>query len=136
MNIEINDRLYNDFVVWAQANDMNEEDMHRYIERAFRDKFMLDKYGDLNEKLKEIKTEKKPRKTTRKKNEEVTEDVNGDVNEDVNEGYKIKPEGNPYPTKPAVFDSKSINEQINEEINEQINEEITPKRKTKVINSK
>ena len=62
MNIEINDRLYNDFVVWAQANGMNEEDMQRYIERAFRDKFMLDKYGDLNEKLKEIKTEKKPRK--------------------------------------------------------------------------
>lgn len=124
MKIEINDRLYNDFVVWAQANDMNEDDMQRYIERAFRDKFMLDKYGDLNEKLKEIKTEKKPRKTTRKKNEEVTEDVS----EDVNGGYKIKPEGNPYPTKPAVFDSKSINEQINEEI--------TPKHKTKVINSK
>lgn len=120
MKIEINDRLYNDFVVWAQANDMNEDDMQRYIERAFRDKFMLDKYGDLNEKLKEIKTEKKPRKTTRKKNEEVTEDVNEDVSEVVNEGYEIKPDGNPYPTKP----------------NEQINEEITPKRKTKVINSK
>lgn len=107
MKIEINDRLYNDFVVWAQANDMNEDDMQRYIERAFRDKFMLDKYGDLNEKLKEIKTEKKPRKTTRKKNEEVTEDV-----------------------------SEAVNEEINEQINEEINEEITPKHKTKVINSK
>ncbi len=115
MKIEINDRLYNDFVVWAQANDMNEDDMQRYVERAFRDKFMLDKYGDLNEKLKEIKTKKKPRKTTRKKNEEVSEAVNEEVTEEVNE---------------------AVNEEVTEEINEQINEEITPKRKTKVINSK
>lgn len=66
------------------------------------------------------------------KNEEVTEDVS----EDVNEGYKIKPEGNPYPTKPAVFDSKSINEQINEEINEQITAEVKPTTTKKTNGSK
>ena len=133
MNIEINDRLYNDFVAWAKANNMSDDDMRKYIEKAFRDRFTLDKYGDLNDKIVEVKTEeKKPKRTTKRKSE--------GVNDDVNEGYKIKPEGNPYPTKPAVFDSNCINEQINEHISEHISEQINepekPKRKTKVIQSK
>lgn len=51
MTIEIEDRLYNDFRMWAQANNMSETDMQKYIVKAFRDKFNLDKYGDLNDKL-------------------------------------------------------------------------------------
>lgn len=51
MIIEIDDRLYNDFVNWAKANNMSETDINKYIIRAFRDKFMIDKYGDLNDKF-------------------------------------------------------------------------------------
>ena len=60
--IEINDRLFNEFVSWAQANNMNDNDMHKYIEKAFRDKFTIDKYGDLNEKL----TKEEPKKVQKK----------------------------------------------------------------------
>lgn len=109
--IEINNRLYNEFVLWAQANNMNDDDIQKYIEKSFRDRFMLDKYGDLNEKMEQ----KKPvKKTTRKKKDEgVTEVVNEGVN-----------------------DNGQISELINEPINEQINEPEKPKRKTKVIQSK
>lgn len=52
MLIEIDDRLYNDFINWADANNMSESDRDKYIINAFRDKFMIDKYGDLNDKFK------------------------------------------------------------------------------------
>ena len=114
MNIEINDRLYNDFATWAKANNMSDDDMRKYIEKAFRDRFTLDKYGDLNDKIVEVKTEeKKPKRTTKRKSE--------GVNDGVNEG---------------VNDSEQINEHISEQISEQINEPEKPKRKTKVIQSK
>lgn len=71
MKIEINDRLYNEFVSWAQANNMNGNDMQKYIEKAFRDKFTMDKYGDLNERI--IKEE--PKKT-QKKIEQINEPIN------------------------------------------------------------
>lgn len=114
MQIEINDRLYNDFVIWAKANNMNDNDIQKYIEKAFRDKFTLDKYGDLNDKIVEVKTEeKKPKRATKPKNEGVSEVVNEGVN-----------------------DNEQISEQINELINEPLNEPEKPKRKTKVIQSK
>ena len=83
--VEINDRLYNEFVSWAQANNMNGNDIQKYVEKAFRDKFTIDKYGDLNEKI--IKEE--PKKT-RKKVEPINREINEDVNEDVNKQPKPK----------------------------------------------
>lgn len=85
--IEINDRLYNEFVSWAQANNMNDNDMQKYIEKAFRDKFTIDKYGDLNEKI--IKEEpKKTRKKAEPINEPKNEPINEPVNEPINEPIK------------------------------------------------
>ena len=85
--IEINDRLYNEFVSWAQANNMNDNDMQKYIEKAFRDKFTIDKYGDLNEKI--IKEEpKKTRKKVEPINEPKNEPINEPVNEPINEPIK------------------------------------------------
>lgn len=78
MKIEINDRLYNEFVSWAQANNMNGNDIQKYIEKAFRDKFTIDKYGDLNEKI--IKEE--PKKT-QKKVELINEPKNEPTDESV-----------------------------------------------------
>lgn len=106
MKIEINDRLYNDFATWASANNMSDDDMQKYIEKAFRDKFTLDKYGDLNDKLNKPEP---PKKRTTKKSEQ------------------------PKPVEPI---NELINEHISEQISEQINEPEKPKRKTKVIQSK
>ena len=116
MTIEINDRLYNDFVSWAKANGMGDEDMRKYIEKAFRDKFNLDKYGDLNTRLAK---EEKPRKT-RKKAEPVAETE-------------------PVKEPPIIEDVNGyVNEEVNGDVNtsEQINEPEKPKRKTRVIQSK
>lgn len=51
MTIEIDNRLWNEFSIWAKANELNDNDMIKYVVDAFRNKFNLDKYGDLNEKL-------------------------------------------------------------------------------------
>ena len=60
MDINIDNRLYNDFVIWANANGLtSDKDKETYIIQAFRDKFMIDKYGDLNEKIKELKPKAK-----------------------------------------------------------------------------
>lgn len=84
MIIEINDRLYNEFVVWAQANNMNESDMHKYIEKAFRDKFTIDKYGDLNDKL----TKEEPKKPRKKAESKPSEPNDEPINEPINEPIK------------------------------------------------
>ena len=46
MLVEIDDRTYSDFMEWSSANGMSSEEALRYINRAFRDRFMTDKYGD------------------------------------------------------------------------------------------
>lgn len=128
MTIEINQRLYDDFVSWAKANNMSDNNIDKYVERAFREKFMLDKYGDLNEKVHNanIKSANEPNnepinelnhEPIQPKNEYINEDINEYINEDVNT-------------------SEQINEPINEQINEQIKKPEKPKRKTKVIQSK
>jgi hypothetical protein len=111
MIIEINDRLYNEFTSWAQANNMADDDMRKYIEKAFRDRFTLDKYGDLNEKLAK---EEKPKRTRKKSEPKPSEPDNEPICEPIND---------PIPDK-------------SEQINEQINEDVKPRRKTKVIQSK
>jgi len=81
MKIEINDRLYNEFVSWAQANNMNGNDIQKYIEKAFRDKFTIDKYGDLNEKL----TKEEPKKVDKKIESKPSEPINEPIHEPINE---------------------------------------------------
>lgn len=111
MTIEINDRLYKEFITWAEANGMDESGIAKYIENALRDKFTLDKYGDLNKK---IHSSVKP----------SDEPINGPINGPI----------------PEIGTDEQISERINEQISEQINEDAEPekpsKRKTKVLVSK
>ena len=114
MKVEINNRLYNEFVSWAQANNMNDDDIQKYIEKAFRDKFTIDKYGDLNEKL----TKEKPKRTKKKVEPTSSEPINkpkNELNHEPNEG---------------------VSEEVNEDVNGDVNEDIKTKRKTKVIASR
>lgn len=76
MLIDIPDRLYNDFQQWALLNNMTEADIIPYIISAFRNKFMLDKYGDLNEKIAPKPKPKKTRtKTKEKEQSEISENI-------------------------------------------------------------
>lgn len=68
IELEIEDRLYKDFSLWAKANNIPEDGLNKYIIQAFRDRFNLDKYGDLNEKLKQKPPEPEtPKQTTAQK---------------------------------------------------------------------
>lgn len=85
MLVDIDDRTYSDFIAWASANGMSDEEALKYINRAFRDRFMTDKYGDLNEKFAnpEPKNEPKPDtpgpKTETPKEEELTQGLENKV---------------------------------------------------------
>jgi len=107
MTIEINDRLYNEFATWARANGMDETAMSMYIETAFREKFTLDKYGDLNKKV---------HNNVKPSNEPNHEPINEPINEPI----------------PEI----GTDEQISERINEDAEPEKPSKRKTKVLVSK
>jgi len=87
MTIEINNRLYKEFTAWAKANGMDDKAMTKYIENAFREKFTLDKYGDLNEKVGNSEPQKK--KTTAKT--KPSEPVNEQISERINEQIKDEP---------------------------------------------
>lgn len=72
VQIELNDRLYNDIV---QKAEMEAVDALRYIAQLVEEKFYIDKYGDLNELIgnKSKSVEAKPNQKTEeveKKNEE------------------------------------------------------------------
>lgn len=110
MLVEIDNRLYNEFVVWAESNNMGSDEISRYIEKAFRERFTLDKYGDLNEKMV--------------------------VNEEVNEQ---KPEEQPKPSKTKASTPVKDNVlHLNEETHTVLRPETEPKpkKKMKVIASK
>ena len=116
MTIEINDRLYKELAIWARANGMDDEDIAKYIENALREKFTLEKYGDLNDKV-------------RKESGKPTDEPNHEpINEPINKPI------------PEIGTEEQISERINEQINEQIDEDIKPekpsRRKTKVLTSK
>lgn len=49
MIIEIPDRLYNDISSWCHANE--KLPVQWYILHSLNEKFMTDKYGDLNQKM-------------------------------------------------------------------------------------
>lgn len=89
MTIEINQRLYEDFISWAKANNMSENDIDKYFERAFREKFMLDKYGDLNDKIVKKKTthENGPKNEL---NYEIIKSKNNEIDEVINVKPKRK----------------------------------------------
>ncbi len=55
----IDKRLYNDFQNWAKSNNMDEDAIEKYIIKAFKERFMLDKFGDLNDKIEQPKPKKK-----------------------------------------------------------------------------
>lgn len=91
MTIEINDRLYKEFGVWAKANGMDETAMSMYIETAFREKFTLDKYGDLNEKVGNSEPQKKKTTAKTKPSEPVNEQISEQINEQISEQIKDEP---------------------------------------------
>ena len=131
MTIEIEKRLWNDFTLWAQANNMSDDDMQKYVIKAFRDKFNLDKYGDLNDKIKKPEPVKKTRTTTKKKK---VDDVNHEPQ--IQEVEQNEPINEPN-DEPNDDPNRELNEGINDGINEGINEGIKPaKKKTKVLKSK
>lgn len=51
MKIDIDNRLYNDIEAYCSANAL--EPM-KYIEKVLRERLAIDKYGDLNEKLRKF----------------------------------------------------------------------------------
>lgn len=85
MLIQINDRLCNEFLAWAVANNMNDNDIHKYIEDAFREKFTIDKYGDLNEKMKKSEPIETPKKIRKKADPKPIEPINEPISEPIDE---------------------------------------------------
>ena len=85
MLIQINDRLCNEFLAWAVANNMNDNDMHKYIEDAFREKFTIDKYGDLKKKKKKSEPIETPKKTRKKTDPKPIEPINEPISEPIDE---------------------------------------------------
>lgn len=85
MLVDIDDRTYSDFMEWASANGMPDEEALKYINRAFRDRFMTDKYGDLNEKFANPNSKNEPKpetpgpKTETQKEEELTQEPENKV---------------------------------------------------------
>lgn len=82
----IDKRLYNDFQNWAKSNNMDEDAMEKYIIKAFKERFMLDKFGDLNDKIEQPKPKKKREKREVKVEDitpimEPTNEVNISINE-------------------------------------------------------
>lgn len=95
--IDIDDRLYKDLTDWATLNDLSKNDIKNYINKAIRDRLNLDKYGDLNEKIKknEIKpqVENKEKKDVPSINKEINIpilDIENDVKEEKDE--EVKPQ--------------------------------------------
>lgn len=77
MQIEINNRLYNEIVIWCVANNI---DIPKYINNILNDRFMLDKYGDINKITNDIneKKEAKPKKKKEKNDDAAKEIINND----------------------------------------------------------
>lgn len=73
MKIEIRDRLYDDIAAWCEANSKNTEE---YIASCVEERFMTDKYGDLNVILgiekKSEEVAEKPKRTRKKKDDVET----------------------------------------------------------------
>lgn len=72
MTIVIGDRLYEGILEWCKANS---KDVMEYISTIIEERFMTDKYGDLNELFGVDKTETekevKPKRARKKKVEEM-----------------------------------------------------------------
>lgn len=97
IKIDIDDRLYKDLIDWATLNGLSKTDIKNYINKAIRDRLNLDKYGDLNEKIKqnEIKpqVENKEKKDVPSINKEIIIpilELENDVKEEKDE--EVKPQ--------------------------------------------
>lgn len=125
VQIELNDRLYNDI---AHKAEMESVDVFRYISQLVEDKFYIDKYGDLNElignKSKSVETkpikkieevEKKdeekpieikvPKKRGRKpKSEKVAETIDTSVVTDIPKEKEILKTEEQKPTETVISD--------------------------------
>lgn len=75
MKIEIEDRLYNEIITWAKANNFSQKHIIEYINTALRDRLSMDKYGDLNSKL-TINDVMNDNEKTTEKNERVEDEEN------------------------------------------------------------
>lgn len=95
IKIDIDDRLYKDLIDWATLNGLSKTDIKNYINKAIRDRLNLDKYGDLNEKLKKNEinpqVENKEEKDVSSINKEIIIpilDIENDVKEEKDEEVK------------------------------------------------
>ena len=97
VKIDIDDRLYKDLIDWATLNGLSKTDIKNYINKAIRDRLNLDKYGDLNEKLK--KNEIKPQVENKEEidvssiNKEIIIpilEIENDVKEEKDEEVKLQ----------------------------------------------
>lgn len=122
MIFDIDDRLYNDLCLWAKANNMNDEDIKKYINKAIREKFNLDKYGDLNDKIVKKEPVKKPKKESKPKGEQNDNITPVLPNFPSVELVSVQPMN---PSEPIVVVEP-----------EEEKPEPKPKRKTKVLTSK
>lgn len=90
MLVEIDDKLYKEFKTWAKYNNFSDDEITNYINKCFRDRFTLDKYGDLNEKIKKetpiVKTTTSKKKI--KKDEDVIVEIKN-VNNEINQNMDI-----------------------------------------------
>lgn len=106
IKIDIDDRLYKDLIDWATLNGLSKTDIKNYINKAIRDRLNLDKYGDLNEKLKKNEinpqVENKEEKDVSSINKEIIIpilEIENDVKEEKDE--EIKP-----PKRKRIIQSK------------------------------
>ena len=80
VEIELIDRIYNNICDFCEANGV---DAYEYMSDAITEKYNLDKYGDLNEKLvgKSVKSQKNSLKKVKNEND-IREDTKTQIVED------------------------------------------------------
>lgn len=121
LNIELNDRIFNDINVYCKANNL---DVNEYLVGIISEKHSINKFGDLNELLpkvvEETKVEVKRRGRPKKvKAEEVVE---------VNEKDTLKVETDKTPVKEGhTLTTVFTIEEKKEEIAEDKSDEVKPK---------
>lgn len=109
IKIDIDDRLYKDLIDWATLNGLSKTDIKNYINKAIRDRLNLDKYGDLNEKIK--KNEIKPQVENKEKKDvpSINKEINIpilDIENDVKEEKEEKDEEVKQQKRKRIIQSK------------------------------
>lgn len=107
--IDIPKRLYDDIDMWCKANNI---DINKYIADNLRKAIAIDKYGDLNEKVKK-KTESKKKKekkseTPKEVENNIVVNVQPEEVKTVEETVKVKVE----PLPPVEEEEKEEEQQV------------------------